>query len=193
MNATRPEAETEYSRAEPGQEGDFERPQGRLGGTPRTSGGVLWIVFLAGLLGAAVLVAAEFTTLFKVQSNAYGAPVRTEATGAHHSYALIPIALLAGALTLTAVRSRSRAALVAIGALGLVSLAIALIGDLPDAQVTGIVRDSRGLATASSTPSTGLYLETAGSVVLLIAAAAGLLLQPKNRDLKRRTPFRSAS
>ena len=62
--------------------------------------------------------------------------------------------------------------------LGLVSLLIALLGDLPDAQATGLVGSlATGLKIASASPGTGLYLETLGAVVLLITAAAGLLLQ----------------
>lgn len=189
MNATRPEAETEYSRARQGSEGDSAPRERRSGGTRGGSSAVLWLVFLGGLIGAVLLLVAEFTPLFTIHSSAYGAPVRSELTGSHQTYALVPIALLAAALTVIAVRSRSRAALFAIGALGLVTLAIALLGDLPDAQATGIVHSSSGLATASSSPSTGLYLETLGAILLLLTAGAGLLLPVT----PRRTPARRST
>ena len=78
--------------------------------------------------------------------------------------------------------------------LGLVSLLIALLGDLPDAQATGLVGSlATGLKIASASPSTGLYLETLGAVLLLITAAAGLLLQTprKLRAPGRRTRTRA--
>lgn len=188
MNATRPEADTEYSRGHRGSEADSGVARGRSGGRPRASSFVLWLVFLGGLAGAALLLVAEFTTLFTIHSSAYGAPVRTEGTGAHHSYALIPVAVLAALLTVVAVRSRSRAPLVGVGILGLVALAIALLGDLPDAQATGFVGHAQALTFAKSTPSTGLYLETLGAILLLIAAGGALLLPDASRRGAPRRP-----
>jgi hypothetical protein len=125
-----------------------------------------------------VLLIAEFTPLLHVHSSAIH-NVKTVSTGAHHSYALIPVALLAAALAYAFWRTRSRQALIATGVLGLVTLLIALLGDLPDAQANGLVGSATtGFATATSTPSIGLYLETLGAVILLITAAAGLLLVP---------------
>jgi hypothetical protein len=191
MNATRPEAESEYSRADRASEADLGGRKRGSSGPPHAVPGALWLVLAGGLIGAALLLAAEFTTLFTIHSSAYGAPVRTEGTGAHQSYALVPVALLAAVLTIVAVRSGSRAALLGIGAMGLVALGIALLGDLPDAQATGFVGSSAAnLATASSSPSTGLYLETLGAIVLLITAGAALLLAPAPRGRQARTPTR---
>jgi hypothetical protein len=176
MNATRPEADTEYSRGHRGSEADSGVVEGRSSDRPRASSPVLWLIFAGGLAGAALLVVAEFTTLFTIHSSAYGAPVHSEGTGAHHSYALIPVAVLAAVLTIVAARSLSPAALVGIGILGLVTLGIALLGDLPDARATGFVGHPQALTPAKSTPSTGLYLETLGGIVLLITAGAALLL-----------------
>ncbi len=161
------------------------------GAAPRGFSGVLWLVLAGGLIGAALLLAAEFTTLFTIHSSAYGAPVRTEGAGAHHSYALVPIAVLAAVLTIVAARSGSRAALLGIGVMGLVALGIALLGDLPDAQATGFVGSSQAnLASASSSPSTGLYVETLGAIVLLITAGAALLLSPTARARTPHIPAR---
>ena len=176
MNATRPEADTEYSRGDRGSEGDSVPDRSPSGGRPRPSSWVLWLVFLGGLAGAALLVVAEFMTLFTIHSSAYGAPVRSEGTGPHHSYALIPVGVLAAALTIVAVRTRSRAALAGVGVLGLVALGIALLGDLPDAQATGFIGHPQTFTSAKSVPSIGLYLETLGGIILLICAGAALLL-----------------
>jgi hypothetical protein len=176
MNATRPEADIEYSRGHRGSKGDSVPDPGRSGGRPRASSWILWLVFLGGLVGAALLVVAEFTTLFTIHSSAYGAPIRSEGSGPHHSYALIPVAVLAAVLTIVAVRTRSRAALAGVGVLGLVTLGIALLGDLPDAHATGFIGHPQTFTPAKSVPGTGLYLETLGGIILLICAGAALLL-----------------
>ena len=134
---------------------------------------------LIGVLGAAVLlVMAEFEPLLRVHSGAYRAGVvATVGTGSHHSYALIPVALLAAALAAVARVTGNRPALAAVAFLGLVALGIALLGDLPDAHTAGLIRQPGGnYVNASSSAAAGLYLETLGAVLLLFAGGAGLLL-----------------
>ena len=133
----------------------------------------------AGLLGAVLLLVAEFTPLLHLSATAHVHLARTVYTGPHHSYALVPVALLAALLALTVWTSGSRLALLATGVLGLLTLGVALIGDLPDAHTSGLVGSTvSGLAGASSSPGIGLYLETLGAIVLIITAGAGLLLEP---------------
>ncbi|HZE06719.1 MAG TPA: hypothetical protein VE127_15930 [Solirubrobacteraceae bacterium] len=154
------------------------------------------------LLGAALLIVAEFTPLLHVHADTRsGGIIQTLQTGSHHSYALIPVAVLVVLLALSARASGHRLALVSIGVLGLVVLGIALLGDLPDAQATGLVGHAGGpYVTATAVPATGLYLETLGGVVLLLAAGAGLLLSGARlqafQNVRRRPPWgqrRSAS
>jgi hypothetical protein len=136
-------------------------------------------VVLGTILGALLLVVAEFTPLAHVHSTASGAGViKTLGTGSNHSYALVPIALLASALALSARLGTSRLALLAIVALGLVALGIALLGDLPDAQASGIIRHGASYVSAASHPAIGLYLESFGAVLLLFSGGTGLLLAP---------------
>jgi hypothetical protein len=134
-------------------------------------------ILAGGLLAALLLIVAEFTTLFYVHVATSATPVKSVSTGSHHSYALIPIAVAAAALTLGAVRYEARTALLALGALGVATVLIALLGDLPDAQATGLVGSpSTHFIPASSTPSAGLYMETLGGVLLLVVAGGGFLL-----------------
>jgi hypothetical protein len=195
MNATRPEASTEYSRGNEASGPDSGAPgrrgSGGLTGPTAPSAHLGLALLLAGLAGAALLVVAEFTPLLTVHTSASRAAFRTVNTGSNHSYALIPIGLLAIFLSYSAWQSQSRLALTAMGVLGVVALLIALLGDLPDAQASGLVGSAATrFTTASSTPSVGLYLETLGAVVLVITAGAGLLLLPgparriraRNRD-----------
>jgi hypothetical protein len=175
MNVSEPEADTEYSRAEGPSDGRRGTAGGRLtGGSDRTGVAVLG----AGLAGAVVLLAAEFTSLFTVRSSAHGRVIDTVMTGSHHSYALLLIAVLAAGMSVTGLRSGSRPAALAIGMLGVAALIIALGHDLPDARASGLMRRADGTyVSIAGSPAVGLYLETLGGVVLLITAAAGALLR----------------
>jgi hypothetical protein len=183
MSASGPKAEDEYSRGRGPAEG--------VSGDPRA----VWerrferhrnLVLVAAMLGALLLVVAEFTPLLHVHTVGHAGAVRTVSTGAHDSYALIPVAVAAAALALNAWRSGSRLALLGIGVLGLVTLGIALIGDLPQAHSTGLIGNTTtGLRPARSDPAIGLFLETAGGLVLLLSAAAGMLLEPIPGETRR--------
>jgi hypothetical protein len=137
----------------------------------------LGAILAGGLLGGALLIGAEFTPLFTVSAAGGGGPVKSVGTGSHQSYALVPLALLGAALAFLAWREESHSAVLAIGLLGLIALLIALLGDLPDAGASGVIRSSTGrYLAANATPGVGLYLETLGAVVLLITSVCGLLL-----------------
>ena len=74
-------------------------------------------------------------------------------------------------------QAHSRPALLAIGLLGVIALLIALLGDLPDAQASGLIGSSAThYTTANSSPSAGMYMESAGAVVLIITCVCGFLL-----------------
>jgi hypothetical protein len=153
-------------------------------------------VLAVGLLGAVLLVVAEFTTLFNVHTAISPGPVKSVGTGSHHSYALIPIALLAAALAVAVFRLGSRPALLSMGLLGVVTLLIALLGDLPDASASGLVGSAgTHYINATSTPSAGIYMETLGAALLIIASGAAFLLlgRPDRPVPRRRDPGVSGS
>jgi hypothetical protein len=184
LDVTRPEAETEYSRGNEASGGALGSHSGGPGGLSQP---VAIGVLTGGLAGAALLLIAEFTSLLSVHSALHATAVRTVQTGSHNSYALLPIALLAALLSLAAWRAHNPLALLALGVLGLAALLIALVGDLPDAQASGLLVGPSGrYALASSTPAVGFYLETLGAVILLISAGAGLLLTAPARVRTRR-------
>lgn len=129
------------------------------------------------LLGVLLLLIAEFTTLYQVHASNVAGPIKSVSTGANDSYALIPIALAVVLLAFGFWRSDSRSSLLAIGVLGVVVLLLSLLGDLPDAHASGLIGStSSHFVDASSTPSAGLYLETLGAILLLIACGCGFLL-----------------
>ncbi len=131
------------------------------------------------MVGAGLLLIAEFTPLFSVRADGPGEALKTIQTGSHHSHALIGVALLAALLAVSWWRSPGRPAMAAIGALGAVALVITLGHDWPDAHAAGLLRRADGAYVgASSRAGVGLYLETLGGIVLLVTGAAGLLLAP---------------
>lgn len=200
MSATPPEANTEYSRGAGRSLRVSGRPEPRPGRSqpaparpqpaparsqpaparsqpqPReVSGPARGAVLACATLGALLLIVAEFTALFTVRTAS--GPVKTVGTGAHDSYALVPIAVAAAALAVVATARGSRPALLAVGCLGVVALLIALVGDLPDAHATGVVGNSlTGFRQASDRANTGLYMETLGAILLIIASGSALLL-----------------
>lgn len=159
----------------------FSRGSSRLGTVPFGPLGAG--LFGGAVLGAALLIVAEFTTLYTQQISTYATPPVTEGTGPHDSYALIPIAVLAVLLGLAVLRGGSRPALLAVGIAGLVALLIALLGDLPDAHTSGLIAAPSGqFVSARTTPSTGMYLETSGAIVLIATCGLGfMLLGPPRR------------
>ncbi len=176
MSATPPRARIKYSRA-PGafgasQDAPFAGPAAASTWARALRTGIL----AGGLLGALLLIAAEFTTLYAVHTTNGGFAVDTVSTHAHDFFALIPIALLVAILSAGAGPLGSRLALVGLGALALVTLGIVLIGDLPDAQATGTVIFLGRYQSATASPAAGFYLETLGAVLLLVVAGCGLLL-----------------
>ena len=174
MSAT-PGARDEYSRGSRGPAGDFGQLRGRQNAV---SPGARGLILAGSLLGALLLIVAEFTTLYKIHTQvATSIPLPTISTHSHNSYALIPIAALAVLLALALGRGAGRSAILAIGVLGAVALVIALVGDLPDARRSGLIGSaSRGFVNATARPSAGLYLETLGAVVLIATCGSGLLL-----------------
>lgn len=126
-----------------------------------------------------LLLVAELTTLYAVRAGAGHPTLDPVNTGSHHGYALVPLGVLAALLSYSIWRTRSRAAVLALGGLGLIALLIAVLGDLPDAQASGVVGSGGArFVMASAHPSAGLYIETFGAAVLMITCGIGLLLLP---------------
>ena len=173
MNATPPEAKTEYSRA-PRQS---RANSARRGEGSRGASAVRVAVLCGGLLGALLLLVAEFTTLYDVKTTNGGVLIKSVSNGSNHAYAMVPIALLAALLAFAVWRIGSRPALLAIGLLGVLALLISLLGDLPDAHASGLIGSSTThFAVASSRPSAGFYMETLGAVLLLITCVSGFIM-----------------
>jgi hypothetical protein len=133
--------------------------------------------------GAAALLVAEPLALIRVQTVAHHRVAVSISAGSHHSYALVPVAVLAIVLAWTLGHaSARRAGAAGLLVLGLAVLGIALLGDLPQINRTGIVgRAASGLHNARTVAGAGLYVETLGAVLLLAAGSIGLVLARRVR------------
>jgi hypothetical protein len=136
---------------------------------------------IAAFVGAILLVVAEFSTLYEIKAGkADPAAVVKSTTGhAQHSFALLVLGLAAAVMAYGAARRGSRPAMAALLAIGVVTLCIALIGDLPDATSTGVF--GRNFEDARAVRGAGFYLETLGAFLLVIAGSAGLFLSSPGR------------
>jgi hypothetical protein len=151
-----------------------------LSGLSLASAGLL----AAGLIGALLLVIADFSTLFEVK--AVTAVLEDRTGGEHHTYALVLIGVLALPMAAGASLGGSRPAAVAVVVLALIALVIVFAVDLPDVNSTGLTKT---FDEAEASPKTGFYLETLGAVLLLVAGVGNLLLggrpEPPRRPSER--------
>jgi hypothetical protein len=135
----------------------------RIGG-----GGAIEIATVAALVGAVLMITAEFLDLFKVVSVSGSAiDEATRSGGENHGFALGVI----GAVSIAAIflaRSTERW-LPAAGAavLGGLALLIVLLGDLPDTSRTELT-DTHQIGKAE--PAIGLWVELAGALMVTFAA-----------------------
>jgi hypothetical protein len=178
-----PEASTEYSRGSAVSRGLDELRRGpdstaRFEPAEVSRAAVAGVVACA-LLGALLVIVSQFTPLYHVHPVTSSTAIKTVGTGANHAYAPILLALLAIWFALAVATIGSRASLVALLVLGLATLGIALLGDLPDVHASGLIGSPASqYVQATATPSVGLYMETLGAVLLLISGGVGLLMPP---------------
>jgi hypothetical protein len=127
--------------------------------------------------GVVCLVLATFTTVIEIK---VGTTSRIPGRDTHlsgwdrHGPALLIIAAFAVAMLAGALRG-ARPAMIALAVLGLVTLGIAAIGDVPDLNETGFIGEVYEDAAAG--PSAGFYLETLGGVLLLAGGALMAVLE----------------
>ena len=136
-----------------------------------------------GLAAAALLVGTELSTLFEVAVGQgptcedLAAPALRDTCvttgGEQHSYALIPIAVLVLGLSVVGFAAAGRAVGAALMVAGAAVLAIALLGDLPDSNRTGLI--GRLYEEAGTERRIGLWLELAGGALSIVAGALTLL------------------
>jgi hypothetical protein len=134
------------------------------------------------LVGAALLVAGEFSTLYDVRVVTTVPAGASYSTGPHHGYAQLVIAAAVVVMTIGAVFGGSRPAAVAVLVLGMASLAIAVFIDRPVTDDTGLFGQTYDAAQAEA--ASGLTLEIAGACCVLLAGALMLVVRPRRRVAK---------
>ena len=136
---------------------------------------------MLGVAAAALMVLTEVSTLFEIEVETASCsdladPDQADACettgGEHHSFALIPVALLVVVMAVGAGLGGSRPAGAALLAAGAGVLAYALIGDLPDTTKTGEIGSN--FAAAEAVRGNGLWFEIAGGALAAVAGALRL-------------------
>jgi hypothetical protein len=130
------------------------------------------------LAGAALLVAAEFSTLYEVVVVTAVPEGGSFSAGGHHGYALGVMAVGIAVMALGAVLGGSRPAAFAVLVLAAAALAIALAFDLPDVDEGSLARTYE---LAEAKPRAGLYLEIAGGCAALVGGALIVVARPGPR------------
>ncbi len=136
---------------------------------------------LACLIAAAVLAASEFMDTFQFVP-ALGEPLAGQTGGERHSYALLILAVFAGAATIALIAAGTASLAGAIAVAGAIALIVFLTLDLPDANGTGNLDDGIvALANVEAAPRAGFWLELVGALGLLVAGTWLALLSPEQR------------
>jgi hypothetical protein len=154
-------------------------------------------ICLGILISAGFLLAAQFLDYRAVeigQPGYAGLPaaepptVGTETAGEAHSYLLIPVALLAGFLAIAVLRNERRRGLGrVVFALGLLSLAVVLLVDLPAG--TDVGSEATRFSGARAVLYDAFYIEVAAAVGLILG---GAILSRARKPRLARTQRRSA-
>lgn len=133
----------------------------------------------AGLaaLGAALLVGAEFSPVYRVVVGTLEIERRSVQGADNHSYALLIVAALALPMALGALRG-SRPAALALVALGATAVFVAVAIDLPDSRAAGRLPESVSFEDARARPARGLYGELLGGTLLAVAGLALAVVRP---------------
>ena len=138
------------------------------------------VSFAAALLGSALLIVAEFSTLRGVR--ALQADVLRVSAGGNHGYALIVIALLALPVAVWAVLRRSRLAALGLLIAGAAAAYVILAVDRPVLGSTAPV--DQLYASTSAWTGSAIYWESAGAALLLASGAVQSLLPGRVRARK---------
>jgi hypothetical protein len=118
-----------------------------------------------------LLVISEFLDLFRVHTEL--AVIDRQTSGDHHSYALLLVGVAVIGAALLARSGEAWPPAAAVTALGALALAIALLGDLPDATSSGLTAQ---FENAETDPATGFWMELAGAAAAFGGGAAMTIL-----------------
>ena len=127
------------------------------------------------LLGAGLLIVAEFLPLYEIRTIAVVPNGGHKTTGPHHGYALLVVGAALLPMAWGAVIGGSRPAAFASLALALIAVFVALVIDLPDLNETGLI--GRTYDAAQARPRVGFFVETLGATLALLGSIGTLVLR----------------
>lgn len=170
-------------------QGGKKTPQDGAGALLRSSfaaarglarGRTLEIATLIVLAGGALLVIADFLTLFRIESR--GLLVEEKSGGESHAYAMlvIGVGVIGAALAARTTEQWPPAAGVAL--LAVVALIVALAGDLPDATREDLLPAAR---FGKADPALGFWVELAGAAMALGGGAVMAIVLRRSARLRR--------
>ena len=129
------------------------------------------------LLGALLLIVAEFLPLYEIRAVTAVPAGGEQSTGAHHGYALAIIGVAIIPMAWGAARGGSTPAAIAVLVLAVIALFVALGIDLPDLNETGLI--GRTYEQAEARPRVGFFVETLGATLALLGAVGTLALRSR--------------
>jgi len=137
------------------------------------------ILTLAGVAGAAVLLASAFTNIIEIKvltTDDLARPTGDLAQTGWDRHGVAPVVLAGFALLMLAgaVLRSARPAILSIAAIGIVTLLIGIVDDARHIHDTGQIGELYEDARAE--PAAGFYLETLGGALLLICGGGLLVL-----------------
>jgi hypothetical protein len=147
----------------------------------------------AGVIGAVLLLAAEFMPLLHTYVDSTQQAVATTTVGSADGYAFVPVAILAGLFAVGVRTARGRLALLGVGVLGVVALVIALTHDLPAVSQQGLRMETGKLVTVADSAAFGFYVETFAAVVLVATCVCGFILLGSPQSARRSAHSRRAA
>src|SRR3954470_2327615 len=146
-----------------------------------------WPVLAGGLAGAALLIAADLSTLLEIK--VLTVVEKRISAHAQHDWAVALLGIASLPLTFGAALRRARPALAGLVLIGVAVLVIALANDLPDTRSTGVYGERYDEAAAQAGPA--FFLETAGAMLLLVTGVGGII-RSSPPPSRRRGPERSS-
>ena len=143
----------------------------------RLSGPLTTLLLGVLVLGALLLIVAEFLPLYEIRVITAVPKGGHHSAGAHHGYALLVVGLALLPMAWGALRGGSRPAAIAALVLALIALFVALAIDLPDLNETGLI--GRTYDQAEARPRVGFFVETLGATLALLGAIGTLVLRER--------------
>jgi len=149
-------------------------------------------------VAAIVLFFSQLMTIFEFTPPG-AEPLEERSVLDHHGPAIMVVAAFALCALVVAVFAGSQPAAIAVAAMGILSLLVFLVIDLPDAGQVGTLDDARqSFIDAEAVPQEGFWFELLGTLGLALSGGALATMTPeqlaslRGRFFKRGTPKRKA-